>query len=53
MIKSKLLISSCLLGENVKYNGSNNSLDKDILKSLESKFELFSFCVYYHGLWNG
>jgi uncharacterized protein YbbK (DUF523 family) len=44
MAKIKLLISSCLLGENVKYNGSNNSLDEIVLKKLKQKFELYSFC---------
>ena len=44
MEKEKLLISSCLLGENVKYDGSNNGLSKDILDKLKEKYELFSFC---------
>lgn len=44
MGKEKLLISSCLLGENVKYDGSNNGLPKDILDKLKEKYELFSFC---------
>ena len=43
-MKEKLLISSCLLGENVKYDGTNNSLSKDILDKLKEKYELFSFC---------
>ena len=43
-LKEKLLISSCLLGENVKYDGSNNSLSKDFLDKLKEKYELFSFC---------
>ena len=44
MEKEKLLISSCLLGENVKYDGTNNVLSKEILKKLNEKYELFSFC---------
>jgi uncharacterized protein YbbK (DUF523 family) len=44
MSKIKLLVSSCLLGENVKYDGSNNCLDKKILEKLGNEFELFSFC---------
>ncbi len=44
MEKEKLLVSSCLLGENVKYNGSSNGLSKDILDKLKEKYELFSFC---------
>ena len=43
-MKEKLLISSCLLGENVKYDGTNNSLDKLIIEKLKEKYELFSFC---------
>ncbi len=40
--KQKLLISACLMGENVKYNGGNN-LIKD-LESLSQKYKLISFC---------
>ena len=44
MKKPKLLISSCLLGHNVKYDGTNNILKKNELRLLEAKYELFSFC---------
>jgi uncharacterized protein YbbK (DUF523 family) len=44
MEKYKLLVSSCLLGEDVKYNGGNNLLSKVSLEKLKNKFELFSFC---------
>ncbi|MEA3553119.1 MAG: DUF523 domain-containing protein [Campylobacterota bacterium] len=49
MGKEKLLISSCFLGENVKYDGSNNCLSKDILDKLKEKYELFSFCPEVEG----
>lgn len=31
-----ILISACLLGANIKYNGGNNSLSKEFLKKLEN-----------------
>jgi len=40
----KLLISACLVGENVKYNGKNNKLNSDILNELKEKFELIPIC---------
>ena len=49
MGKPKLLISSCLLGQNVKYDGTNNCLDKEILKEIQNKFELFDFCPEVSG----
>ena len=49
MDKPKLLISSCLLGQNVKYDGTNNCLDKKTLEELENKFELFGFCPEVSG----
>jgi len=44
MKKDKLLVSSCLLGELVKYNGGHNLIDENLLKHLEEKYELFPFC---------
>ena len=44
MDKKKLLVSSCLLGENVKYNGKNNLMAKDDIIKLQDSFELVSFC---------
>ena len=38
----KILISSCLLGFNTKYNGKNN-LNKD-LENLKDKHEIIIFC---------
>jgi len=45
-VKEKLLISSCLIGENVKYNGKNNKID---LTKLEKKYELIPFCPEVEG----
>lgn len=42
MTKKKLLISSCLCGENVKYNGGNNLIDR--LEELQEKFEFVQVC---------
>jgi len=44
--KEKLLISACLMGENVKYNGGNNLID---LTSLEKEYELVPFCPEVEG----
>ena len=46
-VKEKLLISACLYGENVKYNGSNNKI-KDIDK-LKKKYNLIPFCPEVEG----
>lgn len=43
-MKEKLLISSCLLGANVKYNGLNNKIDDDSLEALKEKYELYTVC---------
>jgi uncharacterized protein YbbK (DUF523 family) len=42
MTKEKLLISACLLGENVKYNGGNNLIEE--LELLSEKFEFIPVC---------
>lgn len=42
MIKEKLLISSCLCGKDVKYNGGNNLLNR--LNELQKKFEFIEVC---------
>jgi uncharacterized protein YbbK (DUF523 family) len=42
MNKKKLLISSCLCGENVKYNGGNNLIPR--LDELQEKFEFIQVC---------
>ncbi|MCK5110248.1 MAG: DUF523 domain-containing protein [Arcobacteraceae bacterium] len=40
--KPKLLISACLMGENVRYDGKNNLIEE--LVKLSQKYELISFC---------
>ena len=45
-MKEKLLISACLIGQNVKYNGTNNLID---LTLLEKKYELIPFCPEVEG----
>jgi uncharacterized protein YbbK (DUF523 family) len=42
MSKEKLLISACLFGENVRYDGKNNLIDD--LDKLKQKYELIPFC---------
>ncbi len=44
--KEKLLVSACLIGENVKYNGKNNMID---LSELNEKYELIPFCPEVEG----
>ncbi|RUM73091.1 MAG: DUF523 domain-containing protein [Sulfurovum sp.] len=45
-MKEKLLISACLMGDNVKYNGSNNKID---IEKLEKEYTLISFCPEVEG----
>ena len=44
--KPKILISSCLLGENCKYNGGNNmgAISADTLAKLDQIYELIAVC---------
>ena len=37
------------MGQNVKYDGTNNCLDKYILEKLKAKYELISFCPEVEG----
>ncbi len=46
-VKEKLLVSACLLGVNVKYNGGNNKLEN--LSKLSKKYELIPFCPEVEG----
>ena len=41
-MKEKLLISSCLLGNNVKYNGKNNYISG--IEALKDKYDLIIIC---------
>ncbi len=45
--KEKVLISACLIGENVKYNGKNNLLSN--IEELKKRFELIPFCPEVEG----
>jgi len=45
-MREKLLISACLMGENVKYNGKNNQID---LTKLQQKYTLIPFCPEVEG----
>lgn len=45
-VKEKLLVSACLLGKNVKYNGKNNKID---ISKLSEKYELVPFCPEVEG----
>ncbi|MCK5293724.1 MAG: DUF523 domain-containing protein [Arcobacteraceae bacterium] len=45
--KPKLLVSSCLLGMNVKYDGGNNLIDN--LDKLNEIFEIFPVCPEVDG----
>jgi len=45
-MRDKVLVSACLLGENVKYDGKNNKID---ISSLEDKYELIPFCPEVEG----
>ena len=47
MSKIKLLVSSCLLGFDVKYNGGNNKLDN--LQRLSDTFEVYPVCPEVEG----
>ncbi len=49
MEKEKLLISSCLLGNNVKYNGGNNILSEELLEKLKKRYELYACCPEVDG----
>jgi uncharacterized protein YbbK (DUF523 family) len=43
-VLEKVLISSCLVGYKVRYNGSCLSLSKSVLDNLASQAELVAFC---------
>lgn len=43
----KILVSSCLLGENTKYNGKNNYTP--LVEKLKEKYEIISVCPEVFG----
>lgn len=45
----KILISACLMGEPVRYDGSHNILSLNDLKSLKENLELVPFCPEMEG----
>lgn len=49
MKKEKILISSCLLGEFVKYDGTNNKLSLELLEKLKLKYDLYPVCPEVEG----
>ena len=44
MILDKILVSKCLLGENVKYNGGNNFADSEIIKKWQRLGMVIPIC---------
>ena len=48
-MKQKLLISGCLYGQNVRYDGKNSILSSEILKDLANKYDLIPFCPEVEG----
>lgn len=49
MKKEKILISSCLLGDLVKYNGHHNKIENNLLNKLQTKYEILGFCPEVSG----
>jgi len=41
---NKILISACLLGENVRYNGGNSQIDSNILQQWREEGRILSTC---------
>lgn len=46
-MKTRIIVSACLLGENCKYNGKNN--ENAAVKALEATFELIAVCPEVFG----
>lgn len=45
----KILISSCLLGENVRYDGTHNKIDSKLFESILNKHTIYSLCPEVEG----
>ena len=49
MEKENILISSCLYGEYVRYDGNHNKIRIELLDTLKIKYNLFHFCPEVEG----
>lgn len=49
MQKENILISSCLYGKYVRYDGNHNKIDSSLLSRLKKKYKLFHFCPEVEG----
>ncbi len=47
--KNKILISACLLGNKVRYDGKDNLIDNDLIRRLNSQGRLISVCPEMEG----
>lgn len=45
----KLLVSSCLLGEKVRYDAKGNKIDSKLFESILNTHQIFSFCPEVEG----
>jgi len=45
----KLLVSSCLLGEKVRYDAKGNKIDSKLFESIINSHQIFSFCPEVQG----
>jgi len=49
MNKKNILISSCLYGNKVRYDGKHNKINEDLFSKLKEKYNLFYFCPEVEG----
>ena len=49
MQNENILISSCLYGKYVRYDGNHNKINNELLERLKIKFNLFHFCPEVEG----
>jgi len=49
MNKENILISSCLYGNKVRYDGNHNKINEDLFSKLKEKYNLFYFCPEVEG----
>ncbi len=48
-MNNPIVISKCLLGESVRYNGTDLKLDKGLLEAISEYYQIFSFCPEMEG----